>query len=127
LEGANKFYGTEILISEHTYKHVADEVVAREVDFVRVKGKDVAVRVYELVGLIDEPLATNVSQWLETFRQGYAAFRARDFRSAAEHFQRSLTLRPTDRASKVWIGRSEELIKAPPARDWDLTFELTDK
>ncbi|MCZ8155959.1 MAG: adenylate/guanylate cyclase domain-containing protein [Leptospira sp.] len=53
LEGSNKMYGTNIIISEHTYEKVKDRVIARELDLVRVKGKTLPVRIYELMGIIN--------------------------------------------------------------------------
>jgi len=54
LEGLNKHYGTEMLISDSTYQQVKDAVVARPLDWVSVKGKTEAVLVYELFGLNGE-------------------------------------------------------------------------
>ncbi len=51
LEGSNKMYGTNVIISEHTYEKVKDRVIARELDLVRVKGKTLPVRIYELMGI----------------------------------------------------------------------------
>ncbi len=53
LEGTNKEYGTNIIISEHTYGLVKDQVLVRELDNIRVKGKNKPVLVYELVDLVD--------------------------------------------------------------------------
>ncbi len=49
LEGTNKVYGTHCIISEYTYELVRDEVYARELDTIRVKGKNKPVIVYELL------------------------------------------------------------------------------
>ncbi len=51
LEGTNKVYGTNIIISENTYEHVRDHVVVRELDLIRVKGKEQPVVIYELVDI----------------------------------------------------------------------------
>ena len=51
LEGTNKMYGTRIIISEFTYEHVKDRVIVRELDLIRVKGKELPVRIYELVDI----------------------------------------------------------------------------
>ena len=53
LEGTNKEYLTNIIISEHTYGLVKDSVLVRELDNIRVKGKNKSVLVYELVDIID--------------------------------------------------------------------------
>jgi adenylate cyclase len=52
LEGTNKQYGTTIIISENTYGLVKDQVVVRELDNIRVKGKNKPVLIYELIDCI---------------------------------------------------------------------------
>jgi len=52
LEGTNKVYGTEIIISDKTYAMVRDHVIVRELDYVRVKGKKLPVYLYELLDMI---------------------------------------------------------------------------
>jgi len=51
LEGTSKQYGTDIVISENTYKPYARRLIVRELDFITVKGKSEPVRIYELVGI----------------------------------------------------------------------------
>lgn len=51
LEGTNKVYGTNIIISEATYEYVKDHIVARELDLIRVKGKELPVKIYELIDM----------------------------------------------------------------------------
>jgi adenylate cyclase len=54
LEGTNKQYQTNIIISEYTYGLVKDKVIARELDNIRVKGKSKPVLIYELLDYIEE-------------------------------------------------------------------------
>lgn len=49
LEGTNKVYGTMIIVSEYTYAMVKDQFVFRELDTIRVKGKNRPVVIYELL------------------------------------------------------------------------------
>ena len=51
IEGTNKVYKTNIIISEFTYEHVRQDVVVRELDLIRVKGKELPVKIYELVDI----------------------------------------------------------------------------
>jgi len=53
LEGTNKFYKTGIIISEFTYQYVKDDVIARELDLIRVKGKALPVKIFELMAIKD--------------------------------------------------------------------------
>lgn len=52
LEGTNKQYRTNIIISEYTYGLVKDKVIARELDNIRVKGKNKPVLIYELIDIV---------------------------------------------------------------------------
>jgi len=49
LEGTNKVYKTNIIISEYTYEVVKDNVLVRELDTIRVKGKVKPVKIFELI------------------------------------------------------------------------------
>jgi adenylate cyclase len=53
LEGTNKAYGTHIIISEYTFGLVKDRVIARDLDVLRVKGKNKQVVIYELIDVLD--------------------------------------------------------------------------
>jgi adenylate cyclase len=53
LEGTNKQYGTRIIISEYTYAKVKDRIYARELDDIKVKGKNEPVKIYELIDVIN--------------------------------------------------------------------------
>ena len=53
LEGTNKMYGTTIIMSEYTYGLVKEHVVARELDNIRVKGKNRPVLIYELIDIVE--------------------------------------------------------------------------
>jgi adenylate cyclase len=55
LEGTNKQYMTRVIISEYTYGLVQDQVVVRELDNIRVKGKHRPVLIYELIDIKDNP------------------------------------------------------------------------
>ena len=55
LEATNKEYGTNIIVSEFTYGLVKDKFIVRELDNIRVKGKNKPVGIYELVDCL-EPL-----------------------------------------------------------------------
>jgi adenylate cyclase len=52
LEGTNKMYSTNIIISESTYAQVKDKVIARELDIIRVKGKNKPTPIFELIDVV---------------------------------------------------------------------------
>jgi class 3 adenylate cyclase/CHASE2 domain-containing sensor protein len=54
LEGTNKIYGTNIIISEFTYEKIKDRFLCRELDNIRVKGKLKPVKIYEVLDYIPQ-------------------------------------------------------------------------
>ncbi len=54
LEGVNKMFHTRIIISESTFERVKDKVIARQLDVIRVKGKKQPVKIYELIGMLED-------------------------------------------------------------------------
>ncbi len=69
LEGANKQYKSNIMISDFTYEHVKDKVIVRELDLIQVKGKNEPVKVYELIGTTKTELNADKRQSLELYQK----------------------------------------------------------
>jgi PAS domain S-box-containing protein len=82
LEGASKQYGTDLIISDNTYKEYKERLYVRELDFITVKGKSEPVIVYELVGIreghspIGKPLTEKQEQIVEKYNQGREYYKA---------------------------------------------------
>ena len=119
LEGAAKVYGTRILASEETVRAARGTVLARELDLLRVKGRQLPVRVYELVDVAGTPPPAHLAR----FAEGLALYRARRFAEARERFLSS----PEDPPSRVFAARCEALSALPPPEDWDGVFSLDTK
>ncbi|WP_164017444.1 adenylate/guanylate cyclase domain-containing protein [Pyxidicoccus trucidator] len=119
LEGAAKFYGTRTLVAEDTLTAARGVVRARELDLVRVKGKQQPVRVFELVGRADTPPPPHLAR----FAEGLALYRERDFAAARLAFLAS----PEDKASARFAARCESMLLSPPPEDWDGVFVLDSK
>ena len=117
LEGANKEYGTDIIIGEETRRLAGDRVQVRELDRLMVYGRTGALAIYELLG-IAEP-GTRPPEWVTLYQSGLAAYRARDFAGAAILFQKVLADRPADRPARLMLERCAEFRKAPPDGDWE--------
>jgi adenylate cyclase len=118
LEQANKFYGTHILVSEGTRKLAGDTLAFREIDSVRVSGKQEPVRVFELLGYSSE-LSDAARQLAQTYEAALARYRSQDWDAAEAAFRECLVLVPGDRPSQVMLDRIAGFRQAPPAADWD--------
>ncbi|MBI2787714.1 MAG: CHASE2 domain-containing protein [Elusimicrobia bacterium] len=126
LEGANKAYGTYILISETTRRGAGDAIEVRELDFVKVKGKSEAIRVYELLGLKGETDPALVEK-ARLFETGLAHFRERRFEEAIAVFRGVAARFGDDHACENYLERCERYKKEPPPAGWDGSNALTEK
>ena len=118
LEGANKVYGTNIMISDETYKLVKHVVAARELDTIRVKGITTPVKVYELLALRDE-LSQNHKKVLELFKDGLESYKGRRWEEAMRYFTLAAEIDPHDGPTRLYLSRCADFVKLPPPHDWD--------
>ena len=127
LESITKQYGCDIVLSEHTYELCKERVRVRELDLIRVKGKQEPVKIYELVGDRTHPLSTTDEQFLAHYQQGRQAYKERCFHRAIAHFDEALALKPDDIAAKLQLERAHGYIQRPPAADWDGVYVMSVK
>jgi adenylate cyclase len=116
LEGRTKSYGVGILVGEATRNAVKD-VVFREVDRVKVKGKDTAITVYEPLGLaseLSEQRREEIALWHACLR----AYRSRDWDAAAADLARLQRAHPSDLYT-LMAEKVAEIRRNPPPADWD--------
>lgn len=123
LEGANKVYGTPILASEETVKRCPADFVFREVDLVRVLGRQQPVRIYEPLGFRREITESQFLR-LREFDDALSEFRAFRFDKAAEAFG---TLAIEDPVAQVFAERAWNYADSHPPSDWDGVQNLDQK
>jgi adenylate cyclase len=126
LEGANKQYGTGLMISETTYEAAQAEVEVRELDLLQVKGKNVPIKVVELVSRKGK-LTDDQKKAFEIYREGLQFYRGRQFKKALSKFEQSEKILPQDGPSETYAGRSRDYIDKPPPKNWDGVFVMTSK
>ena len=126
LECAGKEYGCGIIISEETYRQAENLVEVRELDRLRVKGKETPVRIYELLAKKGE-LDETTHQVRNLFALGLAHYRKQKWTQAIEQFRKVLDLTPEDGPSSTLVKRSEQFREAPPPPTWDGVYRLTSK
>lgn len=123
LEGITKQYGVGIIVGESTREALRKEFVFRELDRVRVKGKDDAVGIYEPLGLegsLSKELAEEARLWNQALR----------FYRSCDWDQAELTLMNLQRLApkylyELYVERIAHYRKNPPGDNWDgvTTFE----
>ena len=123
LEGTAKYYGVDFLIGESTCLKTSDSYRYRELDKIRVVGKQDAITIYQLLGTLSEP----AGKWIAEFAAALAFYRARNWDEAERCFASVLKEIPGDGPSGIYLERCEYFRKNPPAQDWDGVFNRTDK
>lgn len=118
LEGANKVYGTTILLSEAVAAKSGPKIRLREVDTVRVKGKQQKITVFTPCD--KERLVALGARALSTYRSG-------DFLAAEETWNEVLAEFPEDAIARVYQARVNARRAAGVPPEWDGVTTLEDK
>ena len=126
LEGANKAYRSNMMISEYTYAACSDEVDVRELDLLRVVGKTEPVTVYELLDRKNQTSAIR-ADLVERFHKGLRLYKSADFVTACDEFKACLEIDALDGPAEVYLRRCQSYINDPPDVGWDGVFTLTEK
>jgi adenylate cyclase len=125
LEGANKAYQTNILISDETYKRVKNDFVCMELDSVRVEGKTHPVTIFQLVGRKDIP--PDQKEAINQFQKGLQLYKQQKWDEAIEVFRSVSAAKGGIHAADLYIRRSMDLKSDPPPSDWDGVHRLAEK
>jgi class 3 adenylate cyclase/HAMP domain-containing protein len=123
LEGLNKIYGTDILISEAVYVKVNDIYVTRLLETIQTKRMDWVTRIYELVcskSDVPEEILTRV----ELYERAMQRYYEKDFETAKNLFQQYLQLIPGDLGASRHISSCDAFIAKPPSTDWKGIIKL---
>jgi adenylate cyclase len=127
LEGANKGYGTSIAISEATFAQAESGIIARELDWLQVKGKAKAVTIYELLALKSEGLDEATEGAVAEYSAALTAYRAQDWDEAEARFTAAIARRGEDPPSAILLDRVKYYRDNPPGEDWNGVFVMTAK
>jgi len=127
LEGATKYYGTRIIISEFTFKQLKERYIYREVDKIRVKGKLKPVAVYGILDYHDNESFKNMREVVKIYNEGIACYREYRWKDSISRFQEALSLNENDMLSRFYLERCQYFIKNPPDKDWDGVWTMKEK
>jgi len=127
LEGATKFYGVKILLSGSTVDELKHDTLVREIDLLRVKGKEKPVTIYEALDFHNDESFPNMESALDSYHQGLKLYRGQDFSAAMISFEAALAAHGDDRPSQIYCERSRHFLANPPGDDWDGVWVMTEK
>ncbi len=119
LEGANKYFGTNILVSENTMRQLKYRHLHREVDLLRVKGKLQPATIFEILDHHDRTTFPHLEETIGWYQSGLQEYRKQRWSEAEKKFQQALALHPGDQLSRVYLERCRHFLAAPPPPDWD--------
>jgi len=125
LEGITKEYGVGMVVGEQT-KAEATEFIYRELDLVRVKGKDQPVAIFEPLALKGELNQAQLEQ-LAIFEQALSAYRNQQWEQAAAQLLSLQRIEPTVKLYQVYLERIEYFRHHPPGVEWDGVFVFKSK
>jgi adenylate cyclase len=125
LESITKEYGTDIIVGENTKEAVSD-IVFRELDRVRVKGKDRAVTIFEPVGVEGEVAAARLDE-LERFHRALKLYRSQNWDGAEMQFIDLQKIESEGKLCAAFLQRIAFLRANPPGSDWDGAFTFETK
>lgn len=127
LEGANKYYETSILISENTFKKLKYRYRSREVDRIRVKGKELPVRIFEILDHFDITSFPQLDDVIARYNEGLDLYQKQRWVEAERQFLSAVEINPCDRLSKVYAERCRHFLQEPPAENWDGVWTMKGK
>jgi len=125
LEGANKQYGTLILIGSETRRLIRDAFITREIDSIVVYGRTEGLAVYELIGLAE--VSGENTDWIASYEEGLSRYRDRDFPGAIIHFEAVLDRRPHDWPASLLLERCKHLQQSGVNDEWSSVATLKAK
>lgn len=127
LEGVNKLYGTQIIISETTYQQISKQFLCRPLDIVAVKGKKIGIKIYELIADKNEPISEEKLQFCHEFEHGFELYLKQDWENALFIFKLLEQHYPEDLSVKLFIERCHTFQAHPVPTDWNGSIVLHEK
>ncbi len=117
LEGRTKYYGVGILVGEATRTLVKD-VVFKEIDKIKVKGKDEAITIYEPVGLeveVEKRVLDELKLWHQTIR----LYRSRQWDQVEVNLLNLHRMNPGCALYELYAKEAAGKRRTPPPAEWD--------
>ncbi len=126
LEGANKQYQTHTILSEFTYELAKNDIEVRELDSIRVVGKQEPIKIYELLGRKGE-MEDHIRLILPHFQEGLGHYKNQRWEEGITCFENALNLYEDDGPSLTYFERCITFQYHSPPPDWDGVFAMRTK
>jgi adenylate cyclase len=104
LEGLTRNYAVDILIGATEAGFIRDDFHLRSVARAQVKGKTFPVDISTIIAAKGEEVPGDLLKWLETYEEGIAKFRNREFTEAKILFSRFSEFHPDDHLARMYLG-----------------------
>jgi adenylate cyclase len=117
LEGLTRVYGVGILVGPNT-RNAVNDIVFREIDRVRVKGKDEPVEIFEPLGVYGQ-VGQKVVEELELWHRALKAYRAQNWDEAEAELSKAQQMSPQCKLYQLYAGRIQQCRIEPPGENWD--------
>lgn len=128
LEGLTKEYGIKIMLSEFTHRRLTPgKFFTRDLDDIRVKGKNEPVKVFHLMRPDFFPQAEMIKTFIVTFEEGRRCYKEQNWAGAQKSFSACLQMKPDDKASSMYLDRIEHYIEESPGQNWDGVYTFKHK
>lgn len=124
LQNANKYYGTGVLMCETTSARLHSPVRMRDLDLIRVRGRQVPVALCEVLEHHTAESFPHMDEVIFAFTEAVAHYRDRNWDRAIRLFNDALKANPADRPSSLYLERCEIYRRQPPPADWDGVWTL---
>jgi adenylate cyclase len=120
IESTTKIFKVPIILSDGVYDSLSnpDAFLIREIDTVRVRGKDNFVVLFEAFDNDKEELLEQKKLNLSVYNSALEHYKSGDFKTAEELFLRCLENAPSDRLLSIYINRCKKLQEHPPGPKW---------
>lgn len=128
LEGITKEYGVRVICSNSTRQNLKrpEDFILRELDWIKVKGKNEPITIYEVMRFHPEKKDVALKT-KELFEQGLKLYRERDFAGAMQQMLKILQYAAQDGPASVFLERCEYYAENPPTENWDGVWVMKTK
>ena len=127
IESLCKFYGCNLIISENTKEQLKEKYIFRYLDFIKVKGKDIPIKIWEVISL-ENNKTKELFKELEKYNQAIILYKNSNFKEAMIIFEELKNSKSplSKEIYEIYINRCNEFI-LNPILDFDYIYEHNSK